>query len=324
MGWRSEVSAKMYAYRHCRQTSHLGPHRRNLDFDFNLSYYFLRHSHDPAVDAREKRHETRHRLGRIPFLQRTVQILACRVATPQPRRRIYLSFSNRSILSAVPAPHLMQTPLLLVTSILTIIISILSVQIPRYIQHHHHHRFHAPRHSSHQNSSSHRPMTDGTTDGKTSPLNDTTPPPVLKLRKPWDPPFPTTSKGKGKEKESGWRILPPMPSDAPSTQRQGDRRSGDRVHDVPTNESVSQESSVNVSKASKPKDQSQQDSEAGMSILWTSVAVLAGVFLILLCAILIAHCLAWFIVYKTEARLGEARRGLVTGGEMRLCLCARG
>jgi hypothetical protein len=46
--------------------------------------------------------------------------------------------------------------------------------------------------------------------------------------------------------------------------------------------------------------------------------------LILLFAMLIAHCLAWFIVYKTEARLGEARRGLVQGGEMKLCLCARG
>jgi hypothetical protein len=37
---------------------------------------------------------------------------------------------------------------------------------------------------------------------------------------------------------------------------------------------------------------------------------------------LTAHCLAWFIVYKTEARLGEVRKGLLRGGDMRVCLCA--
>ena len=59
-----------------------------------------------------------------------------------------------------------------------------------------------------------------------------------------------------------------------------------------------------------------------MSALWICVAILAFLFFILLFAILIAHCLAWFLVYKTEARLGEARRGIMQGGEMRLCLCA--
>jgi hypothetical protein len=68
----------------------------------------------------------------------------------------------------------------------------------------------------------------------------------------------------------------------------------------------------------------EQDSGSVMTVVWPILAVLAGMLLILLFALLIAHCLAWFIVYKTEARLGEARRGLVQGGEMRLCLCARG
>lgn len=41
-------------------------------------------------------------------------------------------------------------------------------------------------------------------------------------------------------------------------------------------------------------------------------------------AILVSHCLAWFLVYKTEARLGDMRTGLLRGGEMKLCLCGRG
>lgn len=60
----------------------------------------------------------------------------------------------------------------------------------------------------------------------------------------------------------------------------------------------------------------------GMSRLWLFIWALAILLFILSFAILIAHCLAWFLVYKTEARLGEARRGIVQGGNMRLCLCA--
>ena len=59
-----------------------------------------------------------------------------------------------------------------------------------------------------------------------------------------------------------------------------------------------------------------------MSALRVCIAILAFLLFILLFAILVAHCLAWFLVYKTEARLGEARRGIMQGGEMRLCLCA--
>jgi hypothetical protein len=33
--------------------------------------------------------------------------------------------------------------------------------------------------------------------------------------------------------------------------------------------------------------------------------------------------MAWFIVSKTEARLGEVRKGLLRGGDMRVCLYAR-
>ena len=59
-----------------------------------------------------------------------------------------------------------------------------------------------------------------------------------------------------------------------------------------------------------------------MSAIWICVGVFAVLICIFIFAMLIAHCLAWFLVYKTEARLGEARRGIMQGGEMRLCLCA--
>ncbi|KAF2662238.1 hypothetical protein K491DRAFT_284088 [Lophiostoma macrostomum CBS 122681] len=64
-------------------------------------------------------------------------------------------------------------------------------------------------------------------------------------------------------------------------------------------------------------------SSSPASILKSIALILACLISIFLFAVLIAHCLAWFIVYKTEARLGEARSGLLRGGEMRMCLCAR-
>lgn len=59
--------------------------------------------------------------------------------------------------------------------------------------------------------------------------------------------------------------------------------------------------------------------------LWQILSVTMGsLVFILVFALLVAHCLAWFLVYKTEARLGEVRSGLLRGGEMKLCLCGRG
>lgn len=58
---------------------------------------------------------------------------------------------------------------------------------------------------------------------------------------------------------------------------------------------------------------------------WQVLLVTMGLIIFVFAfAILIAHCLAWFLVYKTEARLGEVRSGLLRGGEMKLCLCGRG
>jgi hypothetical protein len=137
-----------------------------------------------------------------------------------------------------------------------------------------------------------------------------------------------SSKGKGKGKEDAWLILPSTEkaqSDGVGGEAKG--RSIDRSVD---GEESTWEREFPKEKKERPQEQKEQHKERKearthlMSIVWTGVAVLAGILLILAFAILIAHCLAWFIVYKTEARLGEAKRGLVQGGEMRLCLCARG
>lgn len=64
--------------------------------------------------------------------------------------------------------------------------------------------------------------------------------------------------------------------------------------------------------------------KAGMK-LWHILLFTMGIIIFVFAfAILVAHCLAWFLVYKTEARLGEIRSGLLRGGEMKLCLCGRG
>jgi hypothetical protein len=59
--------------------------------------------------------------------------------------------------------------------------------------------------------------------------------------------------------------------------------------------------------------------------LWQVLLLLMGLIIFVFAfAILVAHCLAWFLVYKTESRLGQVRTGLLRGGEMKLCLCSRG
>lgn len=60
-----------------------------------------------------------------------------------------------------------------------------------------------------------------------------------------------------------------------------------------------------------------------ISVVQATALVLFFIIFIFVFAILVAHCLAWLVVYKTEVRLGELRKGLLRGGDMRVCLCAR-
>jgi hypothetical protein len=198
----------------------------------------------------------------------------------------------------------MNTVLLLITCVLAILISIVSVQLPRYLQYHKGKTTSSKggKHGSRQR------MIDGfNTSSQIKPS-----------RKPWDPPFPTKPKQESKEK--GWLILPPSPLS--KTTVPGDGAAEEEREKMGSDTKQHREVQDDQQVTGNLADMGEPTSP--MSIVWTFIAVLAGIFLILSFALLIAHCLAWFIVYKTEARLGEARRGLVHGGEMRLCLCARG
>ena len=87
------------------------------------------------------------------------------------------------------------------------------------------------------------------------------------------------------------------------------------------------ETSKEAPKDVSPKEAFQSPSKSPRYGLpfWQVLLVAMGFILFFFAfAILIAHCLAWFLVYKTEARLGEVRSGLLRGGEMKVCLCGRG
>lgn len=218
-----------------------------------------------------------------------------------------LSLTSRALLKrfADTFAH-MNTALLILTSLLAVVISVLSVQLPRYIEYR--------KSLEERDNAARRLMTDGTT---TPPRPST----WKFARKPWDPPFPTSQKRAAKQRQSEYLILPAispkhveMPEDG--TDEMEEKRKETMEEGIPPCEKVLSQN---------PKKEKETKRHWGvMAIMWTSLAILACILLVVSFALLIAHCLAWFIVYKTEARLGEARRGLAQGGEMRLCLCARG
>ncbi|KAF2027838.1 hypothetical protein EK21DRAFT_114473 [Setomelanomma holmii] len=171
-----------------------------------------------------------------------------------------------------------------------------------------------------------RPMTDGTdTPTSTSPSAS---------RKPWDPPFPVSSIPRSKEKQ--WLVLPPSEQRHTRTCTLSPAASEheDIYDDIQENPRLGATAihepdgtTPEHSRAALHNDEAHattKDSKPIMSIVSTVLACLVGMLLALGTAVLTIYCLAWFIVYHTEARLGEARRGLLSGGEMRLCLCGRG
>ncbi|OAL47093.1 hypothetical protein IQ07DRAFT_128673 [Pyrenochaeta sp. DS3sAY3a] len=148
-----------------------------------------------------------------------------------------------------------------------------------------------------------------------------------RVRKPWDPPFPR-GRAQGRMR---WLILPGVGSERKS---EGEEEQGGVVEDT-TPGDVHGESGAFEARRAEVEPQNQdpasisivqhapsQKKPSATSVVCLMLGVLGFILFLLAYAILIAHCLAWFLVYKTEARLGEARRGLLKGGEMRLCLCA--
>lgn len=146
-------------------------------------------------------------------------------------------------------------------------------------------------------------------------------------RKPWDPPFPR-GRAQGRMR---WLVLPGV---GPERKGEGEDEQGGVVEDTAPADGHGESGAVEVRRTEvEPQIQNpasistvqharSQKKPSATSIVCLVLGVLGVILFLLAYAILIAHCLAWFLVYKTEARLGEARRGLLKGGEMRLCLCA--
>jgi hypothetical protein len=179
-------------------------------------------------------------------------------------------------------------------------------------------------------------------------------------RKPWDPPFGRRREGRGdremEERQMGgnkWFVGSPVPlkktgreMEAKGVARrlfpaddEGEYPYDHRPHDglleshredmprltstpppAPATKDCASVDTAESASAKKKKKSKRKPSV--VAAIWICVVIFAVLICIFIFAVLIAHCLAWFLVYKTEARLGEARRGIMQGGEMRLCLCA--
>jgi hypothetical protein len=174
-------------------------------------------------------------------------------------------------------------------------------------------------------------------------------------RKPWDPPFPRREtprqeqQGMGRGSGSVW-VMPPTPPKKSGREMEASgvaRRlfppdlDGDEAYSYeyegqqeeleppdrgttpkPTPTPAQQVSAPQSTSKPAPAKKKPKAKSIVMSAVWFCVAILAVLLSILAFAILIAHCLAEFLIHKTEGRLGEARRSIMQGGEMRLCLCA--
>ncbi|KAI8934346.1 hypothetical protein NX059_009082 [Plenodomus lindquistii] len=144
-------------------------------------------------------------------------------------------------------------------------------------------------------------------------------------RKPWEPPFPRRESGR----VASWRVLQPVGVGGKSVDGVGDEEGRDKGKGIARVDVDGEKGGQKeMSKPSLQWEKAERDQSSkvgrsrGMRVVWVGAAIMALLLFLLGFAILIAHCLAWFLVYKTEARLGEARRGIMTSGDMRLCLCA--
>jgi hypothetical protein len=166
---------------------------------------------------------------------------------------------------------------------------------------------------------------------------------VTNLKKPWDPPFATSPKS-GRET---YRIL--GRSASPVMDEKGNRQMAtettqdemnsiieSRGQHLPCTEPVADSppplptasyhlSSSTAKTNAHPAPESFPRDRSSRPSVFQIIAFLATFLIFIFAfAVLTAHCLAWFIVYKTESRLGEVRQGLLRGGDMRVCLCAHG
>ncbi|CAI6338314.1 unnamed protein product [Periconia digitata] len=161
-------------------------------------------------------------------------------------------------------------------------------------------------------------------------------------RKPWEPPFP---KAPFPHTEASSATIAESTRNTIS-QRVDDRgRDSDQVAaggmptqgntDIPPNDGTStgilpgsvshRITSLEANPSPPPISYREYDGRSHPSALKIFIFVLVFTVFLALFALMIAHSLAVFLVYKAESRLGDVRKGLLKGGggDMRLCLCAK-
>ena len=142
-------------------------------------------------------------------------------------------------------------------------------------------------------------------------------------RKPWDPPFPQSP------------TIPLSPSFELRAQQQPRQENAHPLSwlpylGAPSHSSSPQQSSSHIqldNSTCPPLEPSHspkkhETSQRRWPILRLAMFAMAVIIFMFMYAILIAHCLAWFVVYKTESRLGALHKSVLRGGNMRICLCA--
>jgi len=95
-----------------------------------------------------------------------------------------------------------------------------------------------------------------------------------------------------------------------------------RLHHDPQSVSYYSINTTDLSTTPLSSPEEAQRSPWIVRILWSCITILAVLLCVTLFAVAVAYSLAAFLIYKTEARLGEARQGILQVGEMKLCLCA--
>ncbi|KAH7094389.1 hypothetical protein FB567DRAFT_2344 [Paraphoma chrysanthemicola] len=231
----------------------------------------------------------------------------------------------------------MHTTILLSFCAVAVLVPILAIQVPCYLQHKRSQHVKPISDTSRSRQTSRvsdsyfpssasraRPLTDGSDTPTSTFANKVS-------RRPWDPPFPVSNTPRRREGE--WLVLPPNgPKKGltpPASGHEGEYEDRIDMEDKSDPQGSHEITPIAQCDSRPPNTSPQTAARKGeekwiMPFIWTTIVVLTSILLVFGVVILMIHCLAWFIVYQTEARLGEARRGLLMGGEMRLCLCGRG
>jgi len=108
---------------------------------------------------------------------------------------------------------------------------------------------------------------------------------------------------------------PPPQEDAPRPQEETKESQSAASPPEHASKSSAEPSSRPVSRCRKIR--------SGVSLFQTIVLLLGLLLFVFAVAVLVAHGLPWFVVYKTESILSDVRDEILSQGDMRICLCAK-